>query len=62
MIHGVTVTEIREGHARLAVDTGTVGISEVIAALSARLNLTDLSVEGVSAEELVVGLYREFAI
>ena len=62
VIHGVTITENREGHARLAVDTGTVGISEVIAALSARLNLTDLSVEGVSAEELVVGLYREFAI
>lgn len=61
-LHGVTVTENREGYAALAVDTGAVCISEVIAALSAHVSLTDLSVEGVSAEELVVGLYREFAI
>lgn len=61
-IAGVTVTESGEGHAALSVDTEKLGISEVIADLSARVNLTDLSVEGVSAEELVVGLYREFAI
>lgn len=59
---GVQITESGEGHAALAVDTAVIGISEVISGLSACINLVDLSVEGVSAEELVVGLYREFAI
>lgn len=52
----------RSGHALLRVDTGLLPVGAVIAALSHRAELTDLSVSESSAEELVLQLYRDYSI
>lgn len=61
-LNGVVCKEKLEGQATFLVDTETCSVSEAIACLSAQAEITDLSVSGASMEELVVGLYREFAI
>ncbi len=50
------------GQFAFGVDTEVLGVSAAIGELSARFEITDLSVAGTTAEELVVSLYREFAI
>ncbi len=50
------------GQISFGVDTDNLGVSAAIGILSARYEITDLSVAGTTAEELVVSLYREFAI
>lgn len=59
---GITVLQNRDGRAELSVDTETISVSRAIAALSDALELSDLSVTGETAEELVVSLYEEFGI
>lgn len=59
---GIVCTESQPGQSAFAVDTSRIGVSEAIGILSGRLEITDLSVAGASAEELVVSLYKEFAI
>jgi len=44
------------------VDTDVLSVSRAIEACSAAVSITDLSVEGTTAEELVVSLYKEFDI
>lgn len=61
-IDGVEVQNCENGHAVCLVDTDRTSVSNVIAQLSNTLSVTDLSVEGVTADELVVSLYKEFAI
>lgn len=61
-IPGVRCSEQLAGRAVFLVDTGICSVSQAIAALSQQAEITDLSVGGSSTEELVVGLYREFAI
>ena len=48
--------------AELSVDPGVLSVSDAIAALSGQVEITDLSVQGMDTEELVVSLYREFHI
>ncbi len=59
---GVALQNAVDGHAKLLVDTNVIGISPAIAALSACVDITDLSVEGSSAEELAVSLYEEYVL
>jgi len=59
---GAAVAESQPGRAVLTVDTRVLGVSAVIAALSAAVELHDLSVASQSAEELVAGLYRELEL
>lgn len=61
-IPGVTVEKNLSGHATLQVDTGVLSVSEVISKLSAAVEVTDLSVESQRVEDMVVSLYKEFAI
>ena len=61
-IDGLTPVSIHPGHAVFTVNTDTVSVSRAIELLSRNLEISDLSVEGTSAEELVVSLYREFDI
>ncbi len=51
-----------DGHAVCTVNTDVLSVSRAIDLLSGDVEITDLSVEGTSAEELVVSLYREFEI
>lgn len=61
-IDGLSVQSLENGHAVCAVDTDVISISDVIRRLSETLSISDLSVGGVTADELIVSLYREFAI
>ena len=62
MPEGIVRTESQPGQSAFAVDTARIGVSEAIGILSGRMEITDLSVAGATAEELVVSLYEEFAI
>ena len=59
---GVTLTEDRNGSAVFAVDTAVCSVSRAIEQLSRTAEITDLSVAAVTAEELVVSLYEEYAL
>ena len=59
---GLTLLHRQSGRAELSVDPGVLSVSDAIAALSGQVEITDLSVQGMDTEELVVSLYREFHI
>ena len=59
---GVTIQSCENGHASCTVDTNIIPVSRAIERFSSAVSITDLSVEGTTAEELVVSLYREFDI
>jgi len=44
------------------VDTSVIAVSDVIAALSQKMNIDDLSVSSMGIEELVVDLYHRYQI
>ena len=50
------------GQAQLSVDTAVLSVSRAIEEISRAAEITDLSVEGTSADELAVSLYREFEL
>lgn len=59
---GVLLKERMEGRAVFSVDTRLVSVSDAIAELTKNAEVTDLSVAGASAEEMVVALYEEFVL
>ena len=59
---GITLLKDEPGQAQFAVDTAVIGVSKAIELLSQKAAVTDLSVAGTTAEELVVDLYEEFSI
>ncbi|MGN1409902.1 MAG: ATP-binding cassette domain-containing protein [Eubacteriales bacterium] len=59
---GLSVVSSSVGHARCTVDTKVLSVSGAIELISKSAEITDLSVEGTTAEELVVSLYKEFDI
>lgn len=59
---GLALQSSAEGHAVFTVDTAVLSVADAIARLSRRADISDLSVEGASAEQMVVSLYREFQI
>ncbi|MEG1776151.1 MAG: ATP-binding cassette domain-containing protein, partial [Clostridia bacterium] len=60
LAEGLSQVETSGGRAVFAVDTQALPISRAIALLSGALEVRDLCVEGVSAEEMVLQLYEEF--
>jgi ABC-2 type transport system ATP-binding protein len=46
----------------IALDPSALPVSEAIARLAAQTELTDVSVSGVSSEEMVASLYKEYHI
>lgn len=59
---GLSCREEENGHAVYVVDTARLSVSQAIAHLSAYAEISDLSVAGTTAEELVLSLYEEFGI
>ncbi len=59
---GISLIKDEPGQAEFAIDTTVIGVSKAIEQLSQNAAITDLSVAGTTAEELVVNLYEEFAI
>ena len=59
---GVTLTEEQNGSAIFAVDTEVCSVSRAIEQLSREAEITDLNVSAITAEELVLSLYEEYAL
>lgn len=59
---GITIKEWLEGRVTVVVDTKTLSVADAIARISQQTDVADISVAGTSAEEMVVSLYKEFAI
>lgn len=54
--------QVVDGHAVIELDTGVITVSDAIAALSAGVDLKDISVSGSSIDEVVVELYKQYEI
>jgi len=59
---GLSLVNSLQGRAVIAVDTNVISVSDAIAAISKNLEVTDISVAGATAEEMVVSLYEEYHI
>lgn len=59
---GMRVTKALDGQLTAVVDTQVLSVSAAIAYLSERAEVSDISVTGATAEEMVVSLYEEYAI
>jgi ABC-2 type transport system ATP-binding protein len=59
---GISLQSKIDGHAVFTIDTNTVSVSDAIAHLSKTADISDISVTGSTAEEMVVSLYEEFKI
>ena len=59
---GMNAAEQREGRLIIELDPLVCSVSNAIAHLSAQVEVTDISVSGISAEEMVAGLYKEYRI
>ncbi|MBN2851558.1 MAG: ATP-binding cassette domain-containing protein [Clostridia bacterium] len=59
---GLIVVEEQQGRAVVAVDADLISVSDAIAQISKTPGVTDISISSISAEEMVVSLYKEHNI
>lgn len=59
---GMTLMEARPGRVVVALAPEICSVSAAIAHISRQVEVKDVSVAGISAEEMVAGLYREYDI
>jgi len=59
---GMTFTEAKEGRLVIALDPTVLSVSDAIARLAAQTEILDVSVSGVTSEEMVAALYKEYSI
>ena len=59
---GMTLSEAKDGRFVIVLDPSALSVSDAIAHLAAQTELLDVSVSGISAEEMVAGLYKEYRI
>lgn len=59
---GLSFVESYPGHTVLSVDTEIMTVSDAIAYLAGKVEITDFSVESATMDDIVVGLYREYRI
>lgn len=59
---GIRMLDFKEGRLVLELDPTECSASQAIASLSEQVELLDLSISGVSAEEMVAKLYQEYKI
>ncbi len=59
---GITAVEERPGRLVMDLEPGVASVSGTIAHIAAQVEVIDISVSGISAEEMVAGLYREYHI
>jgi len=57
---GMTVVDMKDGRLVIRLDPATLPVSDAIAGLSSASNILDVSVSGITAEEMVAALYEEF--
>lgn len=59
---GMCLCESREGRLVITLDPAVLSASDAIAAIAAQTEIIDVSVAGISAEEMVAALYQEYEI
>ena len=59
---GMTLVEAKDGRLVITLDPTVMPVSDAISRLAAQTELLDVSVSGISAEELVAALYKEYHI
>ena len=59
---GMTVIEQQAGRLVIVLETEICTVSQAIAHLSSQVEIIDLSVSGISAEEMVATLYKEYQL
>ena len=59
---GATVTQAEIGRLELTIDPKQLTVSQAITQLSQQVEITDLSVSSITAEEMVAKLYKEYHI
>ncbi|MDR0470069.1 MAG: ATP-binding cassette domain-containing protein [Peptococcaceae bacterium] len=59
---GMSLTEAKEGRLVIGLDPSVLPVSDAITCLAAGAELLDVSVSGISAEEMVAALYKEYRI
>ena len=59
---GMIFTEAKEGRLVIALDPTVLSVSDTIARLAAQTEILDVSVSGVTSEEMVAALYKEYEI
>ena len=59
---GVTVTQAEIGRLELTIDPNQLTVRQAITQLSQQVEITDLSVSSITAEEMVAKLYKEYHI
>ncbi|MDR3121268.1 MAG: ATP-binding cassette domain-containing protein [Clostridiales bacterium] len=59
---GMTLSEAKEGRLVIALNPSELSVSDAIARLAVQTELLDVSVSGISAEEMVASLYKEYEI
>ncbi len=62
LCEGMTLCEAKEGRLVIALTPSVLPVSDAIARLAAHTELLDVSVSGITAEEMVAALYREYRI
>ncbi len=59
---GMALVDAKDGRLTIALDPSILPVSAAIASLAAQTELVDVSVSGISAEEMVAALYKEYRI
>ncbi len=62
ILEGMTLEEAKDGRLVIALDPSVLPVSDAIASLAAQTELLDVSVSGISAEEMAAALYKEYRI
>jgi ABC-2 type transport system ATP-binding protein len=59
---GMTLSEAKEGRLVIVLNPSELSVSDAIARLAAQTEIIDVSVSGITAEEMVAALYKEYRI
>ena len=59
---GMTIAEAKEGRLVVSLDPLRLPVSDALARLAAQVEIVDISVSGISSEEMVAELYKEYHI
>ena len=61
-LSGLEIVQQEPGRLTVSTDGTREDTARVIASLTGALSITDISVKGPDAEEMVVSLYREYQV
>lgn len=59
---GMAISQMKEGRLVIALDPSVLPVSEAISHLASQTELLDVSVGGITAEEMAANLYKEYRI